>query len=814
DITNLAAASKRQNIVDLLMRIKDAVRRTAADMVKAKVSTLEHYIAHRAQLAKVPTDPDPLNPQDPDMLRSDSMKAATAAHLHNNSLVLPDNAIFQNLSTSLPQAKLNVEILAKLGVSISEENMARISRIFLCRPSVLMEFVRNPHPQLDLYSVLDHADAEVSRGFSQRTGLSSGGPDSTSAITKLWSSLAPNLSSLVHYESVAEYLTMMLLEGNCFDSDVARPDLVLSARRVVSPRPATPTLGLGAVAGVAGAPPMSTTLQNQAKMGGVDAYILCRIIADTLVNSSWNRQEGVEGGDFSLLQSKLSFSGLDAYIRNNRIHFIERKLRYLMQLEANYSGSEVYMMVHVYVSHTQDEFVILAHDPLSGEVHKLGYQEALQLPLGEKLVSLFTRDKPSLVAYANSARCSNTGLFFYNPWDTPAEDAAVTGLVSRLKLVRSTGSASCLFIAEEPKFVASLKKLLDDSASLPFFCVANDTTMAFEVDDLSLTSASIRSFVFSKIRNYKSLYNFLVNVNSSLNVVLATYNGGIRETFKWREMLAHLTNYRNPFFTLQLLPAFLAPEEYVYRPSEDVSAFTGEEEETLSKKKSAVDKDGAPHPTWDAGFKFGFQPPQLTNCKVLSTEVVKLRIDGKFKYVVVMVRQAQKEVNRSKINFKFLTIYDPRNATDYQCGVEEGCALHALLYGDSDSDLGKFMEFLAEAADMGKLLLGPAITPRLVLHVYNECGRAQELLGSCEVSISSVLSGSGIGDKQWICLTYPTSLNDVHAGDIQLELRFRGQSEIEAERQSEENRQEKLRRRKELGVGGGDQDKPPTGGRG
>jgi hypothetical protein len=97
-----------------------------------------------------------------------------------------------------------------------------------------------------------------------------------------------------------------------------------------------------------------------------------------------------------------------------------------------------------------------------------------------------------------------------------------------------------------------LKKLLDDSASLPFFCMANDTMMAFEVDDLSLSASSIRSFVFSKIRNYKSLYNFLVNVNSSLNVVLATYNGGIRETFRWREMLAHLTNYRNPFFTLQV----------------------------------------------------------------------------------------------------------------------------------------------------------------------------------------------------------------------------------------------------------------------
>jgi len=535
--------------------------------------------------------------------------------------------------------------------------------------------------------------------------------------------------------------------------------------------------------------------------------------------------------------NNLSFSGLDAYIRDNRIHYIERKLKYLMQLESNFSGAEVYMMVHVYMSSNQDEFVILAHDPLSGEVHKLGYKEDLKhLPMGEKLIKLFTNGAPHREAYVN--RYNPNAAYYYNPWETPAEDRALSGLVARLRIIRTPGSPASLFISEEPKFIQSLKTLLDNSASLPFFCIVNELTMTFETDDQSFVKkGSIRSFVFSKIRNYKSLYNFLVNVHSSLNVVLSTYNGGIRETFKWREMLSHLTNYRNPFFTIQLLPAFLEPQDYIYMPVDDTSAFTGDDDETdlLQKQKSKVDFDGAPHPTWDETFKFRFQPPQLTGCKVLSTEVVKMKIEQQLKYVVVMVREGFREIGSEerpqKESFKFLTIYDPRSATDYQCGVKEGCKLYTEMYGNKLSDgsfqpveqtkdINAFMEHVEEAAEKNKFILGPAITPRLEVNVYNENGRSQELLGTCQVSISSVLSGSGIGEKQWICLTYRLDAGsgreiDAAAGDIEIEMRFRGQMEIDAEKESEEQRIAKIRKKQEAGYQDepepGDQD-PPLGG--
>ena len=133
---------------------------------------------------------------------------------------------------------------------------------------------------------------------------------------------------------------------------------------------------------------------------------------------------------------------------------------------------------------------------------------------------------------------------YYNPWDTPAEDAAISDFVSRLRLVRARSAVPTLVVAEEPKFVAQFKTLLDaSSANLPFFYGLNDMMLLFQTDVAQLKDkSSIRSFVFGKLRSSKALYNFMVNVTSSLKVVLSTYNADIRESFQWSEMLAHLLN--------------------------------------------------------------------------------------------------------------------------------------------------------------------------------------------------------------------------------------------------------------------------------
>lgn len=796
--TTTVASSRPKSIVEQLMCIKAVVADTASKMAELKISTLESFL----DLQKKSAGNAGATTKTGTALFTDSPAAGTDTPTKSRltpagAFVLPDNAIFQNLTTTTAQVKTNVGILQKLGVVIAEEDMARISRIFLCKASVLMSFVRTSQRDLDMYEILDVADCEVSRGLSHRTGMSANGADQASSVAKLWSSLAPNMSTTVSFEAVAGYLTTMLLEANVFDEVVHH-----------SPRPKDVT----AVA----------AMHSRAAIRGVDAHILCRIIADTLLYSGWNRDVPSAGAAAANpatkdaaastsidLKSNLSFSGLDAYIRNNRINFIERKLKYLMQLETNYSGAEIYVLVHVYFSVAQDEFIILVHDPLSGDVYKLGYKEDLkQLPMGEKLVKMFI-NSPKHEDFINKK--NPNAVYFYNPWETPAEDAVLTDLVSRLRIVRSKTSSgsSSLIVAEDPKFVGTLKALLDGSAALPFFSIINDLTLTFEVhDEKLLDQSSIRSFVFSNVRKTKTLCNFLVSVNSSLNVVLSTYNGGIRETFKWTEMLAHLTNYRNPFFTMQLLPAFLEPEQYVYQPVEDNSAFTGEDEVDATKVKSAVDYDGAPHPTWDTSFKFKFQPPQLTNCKVLSTEVAKMKIEDKYKYAVIMAREGKRTEPGAKEKqlFKFLTIYDPRSATDYQCGVKPGCKLYDLLYPDKNGkyaaqvDVIPFMQAVSQASEQDKILVGPAITPRLEVNVYNENGRSQELLGSCQISVSAVLSGSGISEKQRVCLTYRQEMDsgrtiDASAGDIQVEMRFRGQMMIEAEKQSKEthkNSQKKL----------------------
>eukprot|EP00981_Chlorochromonas_danica_P003461 scaffold654_cov207-Ochromonas_danica.AAC.46 len=190
-------------------------------------------------------------------------------------------------------------------------------------------------------------------------------------------------------------------------------------------------------------------------------------------------------------------------------------------------------------------------------------------------------------------------------------------------------------------------------------------------------------------------------------------------------MLAHLTNYRNPFITVHLLPTYITPENYLYDPNDKSDAFTGDDDESdleeqddndenrlvvvngKEKKRrknwqrGPVDFDGAPHPCWNNQFIFDFEVPKLSSCSILCTEVVKMRMDDSHKYVMAMLREGsrlkmtyqppppppqQQQPNEKiktnttstttistneKENFYFITIYDPRSATEYQCGEKQ-----------------------------------------------------------------------------------------------------------------------------------------------
>ena len=92
-------------------------------------------------------------------------------------------------------------------------------------------------------------------------------------------------------------------------------------------------------------------------------------------------------------------------------------------------------------------------------------------------------------------------------------------------------------------------------------------------------------------------------------------------------MLLMIHNHRNPFLSAQLLPRFLEPKDYIYKPPDSHDAFTGEEEkDPLAVQRGAVDMDGGRSPEWNTTFKFQFKPPQITACKILSTEIAKMKV--------------------------------------------------------------------------------------------------------------------------------------------------------------------------------------------
>ena len=606
-------------------------------------------------------------------------------------------------------------------------------------------------------------------------------------------------------------------------------------------------------------------------MCGVSLSLICRLIVDSIVQCSWNRDAIASpslatNGGVKLLSSAMSFSGFESYVRRRHIKNIERKLMYMLQQEIEASSPGQYTLVHVYVNNATNEAIVLMHEPLSGEVLKLSINEDLgSLPVRqEKLYDINLKRQSQVINkmwYGNNGKLLewedaaklisyNSPKFLYNPWEFPAEEAALSDMVARLRLVRgSSGSifGAKLMLVEDPRFVVQLKKLLDTSATLPFFYICNETNLYFEVDgDLLAKEGSIKRLVFGSIRKQKNLHSFLVSVISNIKIVLSSYNSSVMVSMTWTEMLAHLTDHCNPFISIELKPRFLEPHQYVYRPENDhaVVAFTGDEDnDPLEVQRGEVDMDGGSFPNFDSTFKISFRPPKLTSCKLLSTEIHRMKVENQSKYVIVMAREAKRVTPEGEKfcplmpeSFKFLTIYDPRTATDYQCGVKPGCKLYddlkepdiasitpppaPKLIGKSASSIAPplpplttlptpisiadFMTHVAEACDTDMLILGPSITPRLVLTAYNKRGKEEQAIGSSEMSISAVLSGSGVSKEKWVILTHNMAIGEadaaideskksvVKAGEICVELSFRKLAEIEAEKQSLADRQKRL----------------------
>ena len=143
-----------------------------------------------------------------------------------------------------------------------------------------------------------------------------------------------------------------------------------------------------------------------------------------------------------------------------------------------------------------------------------------------------------------------------------------------------------------------------------------------------------------------------------------------------------------------------------------------------------MDVYGGQHAEWNTSFSFSFKPPKLSTCKIVSTEIAKIKIDNITKYVIIMIREGLLPAGNKKMLFNaflnvfqcfltllvfvnafkntllhpphlihctssftspllgmkfntlstpsdkpeifwFLTIYDPRSSTEYQCGTKK-----------------------------------------------------------------------------------------------------------------------------------------------
>jgi Ca2+-binding EF-hand superfamily protein len=854
---------------------------------------------------------------------SETRQENHASNILNSAAQIPNNAVFQALSNS--QAKQNISILSNFGLKISVEDMCRINRIFNYDLTEFMNFIRTEktNSEPNLMEIVNFCDLIVAKELTNRIGIPIlrpvyvpdriplSAPDkkpsevktvtvgaisvpftslrqdldpkllaptsaTTSGTLKVWSCLSNNKDPLINYDAVLSYFQSLLDQSHYFKIE-----------------------SKGESAGTKKSP----------ELYGIKTWILLRIIVDSILASDWNRPvisaaSNPHQAGQPALPSSLSFSGLDAYIRNSNIQKIERKLKYLLLLEKNLNSSFTYLLLHVCVNTANSEVVVICHDPLTNEIYKLQCREESliappntsaatpathagsmkDLPTGEKIkqsiVDYYTSifqlsqsNKQTLYWNKNffinnpstSSILINDSFYLYNPIETPMEDRVIQDFINRIKLIRRPlvhGKPSELILCENPSLVKQLKDLFDaHSEKLSLFYILNDLSLRFEInnkqlqaitDDSSstqLTKSSerfenennkvlnIRNVIFNQLRGLKSLHSFLISIKSSLVVILSTYNSTIREVMNYDEFLLHMLNYRNCFLTVRLLPEYIKPSKYLYEPPNpaeikpedaDEEDDPDEDPEQQPPKKdyesyyiSRIDYDGLPHPKFDQLFSFFYQQSKLTSCRIVTTEVVKMNIDEIKKFVMVVVREGKRSLQLSKSAkkpeqhlFWFLTLYDPRTATEYQCGVKAEAALYKQLYYHKFPDnlnkpldqiqkefvnLEILNENLRLASEKSQLILGPAITPRLEFQLYNyKDSKCQELIGETQISISSVLSNSGVGEKMWTTLIYKlekvaTSENasstvdgkkkiiNFPAGELEIELSFRRSLEMESD---------------------------------
>lgn len=642
------------------------------------------------------------------------------------------SSVFTSLSRM--EESSNTSKFRKMGMKHAfDDVVARFSRIF--RESSVKMSTFFYHRRISIIVVLDNLVKCVMESFSRRAG---GGKEIASAkketIVKLWSSIALNSTGKVLFDELADALKKAIVDllqvenssnswkkgkevavGSPVDAGSFKLSAPSGGVAVETPNQ-TDTSSLppknlsgdavldkvltfrqSATAEVVQIPEalqVSGALSlNDAEFMGYDLDVLCRILADKLIYSSWNRlgeerpkMTKKSANEAIHLRESLSFSGFECFIKAERLQAMERSLKYLVHLQSTEGIGSVSYNVHVYLPETtsgkDNGAILIAYDPLTSAIFKMNIDtDTSMLPRGDNLEAAVIARYPHLnmqsflAQQPHDAYALLNATRLYNPVESPMEDRAISELCNRLRLV-DTGPKVKLFLSEEPKLIEEIKLMLECS-DLPFFSIANELSLTFEISREFMQKAlTVRKAIFGSIRKNRRLSNFLLNINPNLLVVLGVYDSDQMEVMEWGEMLAHLSEYRNPFVTVQLLPkyekpagihykkggqkALASPKDFLFDASEDeIENHSEVDPKNPLLQKSDPDIDGGAFPEWNSKFVLPFKPPKLTSCRVLFTDIMKIIIDDSVTYVVVMVREANDKS-------MFMTAYNPRVATEYK----------------------------------------------------------------------------------------------------------------------------------------------------
>ena len=458
------------------------------------------------------------------------------------------------------------------------------------------------------------------------------------------------------------------------------------------------------------------------------------------------------------------FSDLDGFIREDEITTLEKKFFYALQVHSNsISGSLVYHLVSVYSNKDKTKLMVKAVDPLTMNCYRVEAVEdlaRLNLPLPKKLAGGHKNEE-----LFTSALHAN-------------EEGAIWGFCRRLHLL-TVSNATTLTIAEHKPFVDHLRKLFFET-DMPCFVTVNSLYISFMVDlKMCNKFGTIKKAVMWYLKENKQLFNFLCNSYSAMTVTFSTYDGDVSSVSDWGDFLAHLNGFRNPYVTVELLPKKV---EGRAGGNSNANAITNNDSSNFRAGKPDV--EGGSHPVFTGcDFDFHFDPPKLVQLNVLFTDICKLLmseglIEPEAKLFVLMVRKGE---DGSLI----CTAYDPLLASDYFVTGTPAEWAEPGFVSEPGFSLENAQVQLEACVVRGVLGLGFCITPRVLCKVYNQMGgKGDEFLGTCEVSVSSVLSNCGQVQQEWATLVKDKK----NAGQLLLSMQFRRDVDILMEAAAKANR--------------------------